>query len=197
MPKVTEEYRDARRQEIADAALRVFRRRGFQAASMAEIITESGMSAGAIYGHFRSREEIVHDVAGRVIGARIADVEQLATLDPMPAPRTVVRTMIAGLEREVGDLGAIVQLWGEAITDPAIRELAAGIYRRMSTVMAGYLATWHEQVQGRTPEQAATLARAQVPLFVAAIQSYTLTGALVDDFDREAYLTAIEAHLPG
>ena len=54
MPKVTDEYRIAKREEIADAALRAFRRKGFQGASMADIIAESGLSAGAIYGHFAS-----------------------------------------------------------------------------------------------------------------------------------------------
>ncbi|WP_456846025.1 TetR/AcrR family transcriptional regulator, partial [Cellulomonas sp. P5_C6] len=75
MPKVTEEYRVARRDEIADAALRAFRRKGFQATSMAEIIAESGLSAGAIYGHYPSKSAIVVDVASRVIGVRVRDIE--------------------------------------------------------------------------------------------------------------------------
>ena len=78
MPKVTEEYRVARRDEIADAALRAFRRKGFQATSMAEIIAESGLSAGAIYGHYASKDAIIVDVASRVVGNRILDVERLA-----------------------------------------------------------------------------------------------------------------------
>lgn len=196
MPKVTEEYRDARRQEIADAALRVFRRRGFQAASMAEIIAESGLSAGAIYGHFRSREEIVHAVASRVIGARVADIREFASLDPIPAPAAIVRTLVAELEREVENLRAVVQLWGEAMTDPAIRELAATIYHRMSSVLNDYLTVWHVQAHGEPAARAATIAAQQAPLFIAAVQSYILTGALVDDFDRAAYLDALEAQLP-
>ena len=55
MPKVSEEYRTARRSEIARAALRCFARKGFDATSMADIIAESGLSAGAIYGHYKSK----------------------------------------------------------------------------------------------------------------------------------------------
>ena len=77
MPKVTDEYRIAKREEIADAALRAFRRKGFQGASMADIIAESGLSAGAIYGHFASKGDIILDVATRVVGARVDDVQQL------------------------------------------------------------------------------------------------------------------------
>lgn len=192
---MTEEYRDARRQEIAEAAQRVFRRRGFQAASMAEIITESGLSAGAIYGHFRSREEIVHDVAGRVIRARVADVEALASLDPLPPPGTVLRTLVAGLEREVGDVGSVVQLWGESMTDPAIRALAASIYARMQTVLTEYLTRWLAQQDGTTAEEAAPAARRRAPLMIASVQSYMLSASLLDEFDRGAYLDAVGAEL--
>ena len=50
MPKVSEQHREARRDQIVDAALRCFSRKGFQRTSMADIIAESGLSAGAIYG---------------------------------------------------------------------------------------------------------------------------------------------------
>ena len=63
MPKVTEEHRLAKHDEILDAALRAFSRKGFQATSMAEIIAESGMSAGAIYRYFASKADIVRGVA--------------------------------------------------------------------------------------------------------------------------------------
>ncbi len=89
MPKVTEEYRVARRDEIADAALRAFRRKGFQATSMAEIIAESGLSAGAIYGHYPSKDAIIVDVASRVVGNRILDVERLARTEPLAPPPTI------------------------------------------------------------------------------------------------------------
>ena len=87
VPRVTEQYREARRDEIADAALRAFRRKGFQATSMAEIITESGLSAGAIYGHFPSKSAIAVHVATRIIDARVLDIERLAELSPCPPRR--------------------------------------------------------------------------------------------------------------
>ena len=70
MPKVTEAYRDARRDEIAAAALRCFAAKGFHRTSMADIIAESGLSAGAIYGHYESKEALLSTVAGRILSAR-------------------------------------------------------------------------------------------------------------------------------
>ena len=70
MPKVTAAYREARRDEIIDAALRAFAAKGFQGTSMADVIAEAGLSAGAIYGHFAGKKELFAAVAGRVLDSR-------------------------------------------------------------------------------------------------------------------------------
>ncbi len=59
MPKVTEEYLDTRRQQIMAAAYRCFAKKGFHQATMRDIYAEAGLSAGAIYHYFRSKEEII------------------------------------------------------------------------------------------------------------------------------------------
>ncbi|MBX3104032.1 MAG: TetR family transcriptional regulator [Cryobacterium sp.] len=51
MPKLTEGRRQARRDQISDAALRCFSVRGVERTSIAEITKESGLSAGSIYVH--------------------------------------------------------------------------------------------------------------------------------------------------
>ena len=57
-PKVTQEYRQAVRDKIIDAAETLFSRNGYYDTSMDEIVRESGLSKGAIYGHFKSKEEL-------------------------------------------------------------------------------------------------------------------------------------------
>jgi AcrR family transcriptional regulator len=196
MPRVTDEYRVAKRREIADAALRAFRRKGFQATSMAEIIAESGLSAGAIYGHFKSKGEIIVDVATNVVGARILDVERLAGQDPMPPPGSIVRVLMEGMFRELGNPGIMVQLWGEAITEPEVHALATGVLARLRAAYSGYISLWHQREHGLSPKAADLAADEQVLLFVSAAQGYILQSALVADFDGEKYLTTIEKYLP-
>lgn len=196
MPRVTEEYRAAKRREIADAALRAFRRKGFHATSMAEIIAESGLSAGAIYGHFPGKSDIIVDVATNVVGSRIVDVERLAATDPMPTPAQIVRVLMAGILKDLGSPGILVQLWGEAITDPTVREIATGVLGRLRTVYAGYISLWHQREHGRKPAEADSIAEEQVLLFVAATQGFILQASLLADFDTDAYLAAIEKYLP-
>jgi AcrR family transcriptional regulator len=63
MPKVSQEYLDAKRGEILDAAIVCFSREGFHRTTMAEIVRESELSPGAIYNYFDSKEEIIEAIA--------------------------------------------------------------------------------------------------------------------------------------
>lgn len=46
------------RERIVTAAVRVFARKGFQRASLDEIAAEAGLTKGAIYWHFRSKNDL-------------------------------------------------------------------------------------------------------------------------------------------
>src|SRR5664280_2451818 len=59
MPKVGQAYLDARRNQIVDAARARFTSHGFARTSMADIVTESGLSTGSIYRYFTSKDEII------------------------------------------------------------------------------------------------------------------------------------------
>jgi AcrR family transcriptional regulator len=52
MPKLTPARAKAQRDRILDAALNCFARQGFHAATMQDIVGESGLGPGAIYGYF-------------------------------------------------------------------------------------------------------------------------------------------------
>jgi len=196
VPKVTEEYRAARRDEIADAALRAFRRTGFQATSMADIIAESGLSAGAIYGHYPSKGALVVGVASRIVGARIDDIRDLMDASPMTPPPAVVRVLVGAIRREVGDPAVLLQLWGEAVTDPEIADLAIGTVGRLKTALSRYTSLWHQRTHGLTPQEADALGAEQVPLLLSAVQGYVIQSTVDAHFDGEAYLAAVERYLP-
>ena len=55
---VSLEHEQMRRQQILDAALACFSRRGYHATSMEDIVRESGLSVGALYSYFPSKEEL-------------------------------------------------------------------------------------------------------------------------------------------
>jgi AcrR family transcriptional regulator len=57
-PKVTEEYKEIIDERILDAAKTLFSSKGYHETSMDDIVRESGLSKGAIYGHFESKEKL-------------------------------------------------------------------------------------------------------------------------------------------
>jgi AcrR family transcriptional regulator len=196
MPKVTEQHRLERKDEIVDAALRAFRRKGFQATSMAEIIAESGLSAGAIYGYFAGKSEIVLAGATKIVGARVVDIDNLSRLDPMPEPAQLIRNLLDGLIDAVGQPAVLVQVWGEAATDPALLQLCVEIFANLSEAITAYLARWHHVQHGLSEGAARRIATDQAPLFLSAVQGFVVQDSLFTKFDREQYLSTALSYLP-
>ena len=62
-PGKREQTKLANRQAILDAARAVFRELGFEAATVRDIIRRTGLSVGAFYNYYRSKEEVVAALA--------------------------------------------------------------------------------------------------------------------------------------
>jgi len=123
MPKVTGEYLDTRRRQIIDAAYRCFARKGFHQASMRDIYAEAGLSPGAVYHYFKSKEEIIE--ASFVFDyQRGLPVFERAAEDPDPitAIDHLLGFFFEGLQSAAA-LGADrvnIQGWGEALVNPRL-----------------------------------------------------------------------------
>lgn len=65
MPKLKPETELARRQHILDAAERCFDRGGFHRTSMQDICKEAGVSPGALYVYFDSKEALIAGICER------------------------------------------------------------------------------------------------------------------------------------
>lgn len=129
MPKVKPETLAVRREEILRAAETCFARQGFHQTTIQDVIRESGLSAGCIYGHFSSKEDLIqaigesrhaHDTA--LLGAK-SDSD-----DPVQSLRAIARAFLADLQKEEGLRARRValQLWAEALRDDVIREQVIG-----------------------------------------------------------------------
>lgn len=190
MPKVTDDHRAERRRQIATAALRCFARKGFEATSMADIIAESGLSAGAIYLHYANKHELVTHVVGDVLRGRGRDLEGLSALDPLPHPAQVVRTFVGGMASELGGTAILVQVWAIAAREPELAALIGEFIAELRRLYALYFRAWF--VQSGLPDAVATeRADAIVPVVVGICQGYLLQAAIAPGFDPDRYLDAI------
>lgn len=196
MPKVTDAHRAARRHEIASAALRCFARKGFQATSVADIIAESGLSAGAIYGHYKSKEELIALAIGEVLDLRFADVEAARNASPMLSPGELVGLLVRGITTEIGDLGLLVQIWAQAAVDSEMRPLLQRIGDKVTAIFHDYLRDWYGREAGLDSEDAEQSAALNAGLYVGILQGYVLQTTIFSDFDGERYLAAASAIRP-
>ena len=63
------------RAELLTAAARVFKRRGYERASIAEIAEEAGYSHGAVYSNFEGKQDLFLALYEQWVAQRIAEIE--------------------------------------------------------------------------------------------------------------------------
>jgi AcrR family transcriptional regulator len=73
MPKVSEEHKERRREQILGGARRCFARYGYEGATVARLEEETGLSRGAIFNYFPSKDAIFIELAVET-SRRLTDV---------------------------------------------------------------------------------------------------------------------------
>jgi AcrR family transcriptional regulator len=86
MPKRSREYMGAQRLRFCEAAMACFRRKGVVASSLTDVCEEAGLSMGALYKHFRSRDELLL----AVLEIRLARRDEQLKGNDWPALRTAI-----------------------------------------------------------------------------------------------------------
>lgn len=67
--KVSREQMADNRRRILDAASRLFRDKGFDAVSVAEVMEAAGFTHGGFYGHFSSKDDLIAHTLAHVLAA--------------------------------------------------------------------------------------------------------------------------------
>lgn len=140
MPKVSEEHRSRRRQQILDAAKECFIRKGFHQTSMADVFAESGLSAGAVYVYFKGKDEIVVAIAERVMANVYGVLEPAAKKDPPPSIAELFKYVITSAEAVgFGDekmARLVPQVWAEAAQNPHLGSTISSSYQDVHGILA-------------------------------------------------------------
>src|SRR5215207_3423526 len=77
MPRISALQEQHRREQILDAAMSCFARDGYRATSMDDIVRESGLSVGAIYSYFPSKEDLFSAIAAGRVAQQTAYLTEL------------------------------------------------------------------------------------------------------------------------
>ena len=120
------------RSNILGAALECFAQHGYGATGVAEICKRAGVTKGAFYYHFPSKQAVFLELFNRWlegIGDQLAEARSEAT----SVPEGLLR--MAGKAQSVfdaagGQLPMFLEFWTEAQHDPVIRKVILAPYRR-------------------------------------------------------------------
>ncbi|MBB2940337.1 AcrR family transcriptional regulator [Actinoplanes lutulentus] len=201
MPRVTEEYLAGRRAEILAASARRFAADGFHATSMAGIISESGLSAGAVYRYFRSKEELISAVAEIALSKAKEVFDGLLVDGASPSPAEAVSAMVRGVVARAADdtitktdlTRLAVQVWGEALSNPEVHQRVGDVYRSLRGHCAEVARRW--QAAGHLPPD--VLPEQVGTAMLGLVQGFVLQRLLLEETSADAYLAGATALLPG
>jgi AcrR family transcriptional regulator len=195
MPKVTPQYRDARRDQILSAARRCFLRDGFHATSMQDLFAEAGLSSGAVYGYFASKDDVIIAIAEENVREVVAMIHDVASREPGRPIGTVladILTVVRAKDAEEGLAGLALLAWSEALRNPV---LASRFADRFAQIRADLTEIAREhQLAGNLPREVPAESLAAV--FLAVVPGYILQLATLGSEAVDGVPAAVEALWP-
>ena len=168
MPKVSQQYLQARSSEILDAAVVCFARSGFHKATMRDIVRESGLSAGAIYNLFSSKQEIIAAIAAR------RHDEERRLFEEALKQATVAKSLKAIRDHFLSELNSpkqrlrrrvTVQLWAEAQHDSTLQKVARDTFAKPHKLLRDLLTDWQHRGEIARQMDADAMARFLIAAF--------------------------------
>jgi TetR/AcrR family transcriptional regulator, transcriptional repressor of aconitase len=108
MPKISDERKTERREQILAGARRAFAEHGYEGATVARLEDAIGLSRGAIFNYFPSKEELFVELA----------VQDSARMSEVWVNEGLAAVVRAVLELDPAWLGVYLELIRRARTDP-------------------------------------------------------------------------------
>lgn len=135
---------EERREEILDAAERLFAAKGFDNTSTGDILDAVGIARGTLYYHFKSKEEILDGVIQRITGRLMRDASDIVRQKELPVLERLTKAILSlNVESEIG----------YEIMEQVHRPQNALMHQKMqATLLAGILPILTELVEEGTQQ---------------------------------------------
>ncbi len=178
-----------------DAARRCFARKGFYETSMQDVFTESGLSAGAVYRYFKSKDELITALATETTVALRIAIDQAIHRDPLPTPAELITVIAEEVVRRSGPDGPVrlaPQAWALALVHPG----AAVMVRETMLAMRALWVTYAERMRdkGWLPEDADVDAVAKA--IIGLLPGFILQHLILGDLDPQTLARGVRTLLP-
>ncbi len=131
----------ATRTRLLEAAARVYAARGFAGATLDDVAEEAGLTKGAVYGHFGSKDNLLVALMEEYLAAEVA--EQVALFD---RDETTWARPFSGSDRwmdEIDETPAafrlLVEFWLAAGRDERLHERVAAGFEALRQMFSGFI----------------------------------------------------------
>jgi len=172
MPKVIPEYKEEAKSKIVEAARVVFAKKGYHDSTMDDVAKEVGVSKGAIYSYFKSKEDILketylqtHQTLRTIINKACEKMDLVQALEE-------VYSMVT--ERYKGNLHRHFEQVALASRDPIIKKIIMDDYQRDVETVQTFVEEKMKEGLMRTDVEAQTLAELFTALFMGTMEKLVL-----------------------
>lgn len=177
--------KEASHERIVAAAARAIRRSGYDGTGVADIMKEAGLTHGAFYAHFASREAMLAEAADRAgAEANAAAVNVVAAVPPEQALQAILRTYLSKEHQDAIETGCPTSALGSEMSrqSPEVRRVATRRIKEMVDLVARQLPDWgqpsaHERALVTVATMVGTLILARAvdePALANALRKATL-----------------------
>lgn len=133
-PDVSEE----RKEQILNAAAVVFSKLGFAQARMDDIVKESGLSKGALYWYFKSKEDIINALMHRFFDQDLESLAKLLENETSASEKllTYIHHLVSVFEETQSLIPLIYEYYSSATRVETIREFFQTYFKAYQTLIA-------------------------------------------------------------
>ena len=128
---------EIRRNQILDAATKVFVQLGFQRARMDVIVEESGLSKGTLYWYFKSKEDIINAILRRLFTGELENLESLLDAEGTASDRLMQLThnRVNGLKRMSSLVPIIFEFYAVAVHQQWVQQFIGEYFKHFRTLL--------------------------------------------------------------
>lgn len=176
-PDVSEE----RKTQILAAATKVFTERGFADARMDDIVTEAGLSKGALYWYFDSKDAIIISILDQIFDYETGHVRELLERENSAKLKleVFIETMIKDLEKMKPLMPIFFDFWSLSVRKQTINQAIKKYYQSFLDMIEPIIEDGIEQGEFR-PVNVKEIAIAMGAIYEGTILLYVYFPELID-----------------
>jgi len=190
MPKVVPEYKEEAKSRILDAANKVFAERGYHEATMDDIAKRLGVSKGAIYLYFSSKEDLFEEMC-RTAPQAFKEILFSSFRDEGNPIQSATQFFDKMLKLSASNPGLSFEIISEASRNPSLKRILKQNHEEYERVLTSFLAEGRKRKIVGDNLDIRPLANALIALW-NGLETLLVSGLPVDEA-RRAWLEALKA----